>query len=112
VQVAVAHALVRPVVRRHHRDVLGYAPALGRRVVDRLVRVVLLELLGVDVGDVRAYVINEGALLFDTVICCTYRDYPYKREWGGIMTEGPRLSRRWKPWAMKKGASIVVFESS
>ena len=28
------------------------------------------------------------------------------------MTEGPRLSRRWKPWAMKKGASIVVFESS
>jgi hypothetical protein len=26
--------------------------------------------------------IDEGALLFATFMCCTYRDYPRKREWG------------------------------
>ena len=37
--------------------------------------------------------IYEGVLLFITEICCTYRDSTYKREWEGIMTECPRLSR-------------------
>jgi hypothetical protein len=37
--------------------------------------------------------IYEGALLFVTDISCNHRDFAYKTEWGGIMTEGPRLSR-------------------
>jgi hypothetical protein len=36
---------------------------------------------------------DEGSLSFVTGICCTYMDYPYKRELGGKMMEGPRLSR-------------------
>jgi hypothetical protein len=37
--------------------------------------------------------IHEGALLFVTDISFTYGDSPYKRDWGGRMPEGPRLSR-------------------
>jgi hypothetical protein len=41
--------------------------------------------------------IVKGALSFVTAIRLTYRDFPYKRDWGGgggeRMTEGPRLSR-------------------
>jgi hypothetical protein len=36
---------------------------------------------------------DEGSLSFGTAICRTYMDYQYKLECGGIMTEGPRLSR-------------------
>jgi hypothetical protein len=39
--------------------------------------------------------VDEGARLFVTAIRSSYRDYPHKREWGGRMTEGPRLSRPW-----------------
>jgi hypothetical protein len=37
--------------------------------------------------------IYEGALLFVTGSSCNYRDSPYKGDWRGTMTEGPRLSR-------------------
>jgi hypothetical protein len=37
--------------------------------------------------------VYEGALSFAIHICCTYRNSTYKREWGGIMAKGPRLSR-------------------
>ena len=37
--------------------------------------------------------IYEGALLFAANISCNYRDSPYKGDWRGTMTEGPRLSR-------------------
>jgi hypothetical protein len=37
--------------------------------------------------------IHEGALLFATENRCTYRYSTYKREWGGIMTKGPRIAR-------------------
>ena len=42
---------------------------------------------------VRPVRIYEGALLFVTGIYCNYRDSPYKGDWRGAMTEGPRLSR-------------------
>ena len=37
--------------------------------------------------------IYEGTLLFVTGIYCNYKDSPYKGDWRGTMTEGPRLSR-------------------
>jgi hypothetical protein len=37
--------------------------------------------------------IHEGALLFVTDISDNYRDSPYKGDWRGSMTDGPRLSR-------------------
>jgi hypothetical protein len=37
--------------------------------------------------------IYEGALLFVTGISCNYKDSPYKGDWRGAMTKGPRLSR-------------------
>ena len=41
----------------------------------------------------RGLCTDEGALSFVTGMCCIYRDSLYKREWGGRMKEGPRLSR-------------------
>jgi hypothetical protein len=45
---------------------------------------------GEGVDDLR---IDEGARSFFATIRSSYRDSPYKRERGGIMTEDPRLSR-------------------
>ena len=36
---------------------------------------------------------DEGELSFVTLMCCHYRYCTYEREWEGIMTERPRLSR-------------------
>jgi hypothetical protein len=46
--------------------------------------------------------IYEGALLFVTDISFNYRGSPYKGDWRGRMTEGPRLSR---PAAPRGGPS-------
>ena len=52
----------------------------------------------------------EGAPPFAADDRCTYGDYPYKREWGGRMTKGPRLSRPWAR-AASRGPGAAVSES-
>jgi hypothetical protein len=52
-----------------------------------------LTIAQIRVSEARSTCIDEGGLSFVTAVCCTYIDYQYKLEYGGIMTEGPRLGR-------------------
>ena len=48
--------------------------------------------------------IDEGALLFVSFICCTYRDDLYKREWGRVNDKMPSS----KPAAPANDAPAAV----